>query len=104
VQSTKESAKDARDEAASVTAAVIEAISTVNSVSRSDVTTTDVSVHPQINWDNGRQTIIGYTFNQRLQVGRPAWHLGPVGPNLTLGKQAWRSEMCFTYSFPDKCV
>lgn len=70
VQSTKESAKLARDEAAEVAAAVIAAVGAVGGVNGGDITTLDVSVHPQHTWDNVRnvQLITGYTFSQRIQV------------------------------------
>ncbi|GAB4816005.1 hypothetical protein N2152v2_003051 [Parachlorella kessleri] len=69
VHSTKPSAKEAREEAATVAASVLSAVGSVNGISSSDVTTLDVSVHPQINWgEGGQQTIVGYQFNQRLQV------------------------------------
>ena len=74
VHSTKPSAKEAREEAATVAASVLSAVGSVNGVSSSDVTTLDVSVHPQINWgEGGQQTIVGYQFNQRLQVSRKVW-------------------------------
>jgi uncharacterized protein YggE len=52
------------------TTAVTDAVDALDGVSRQDITTLDVSVQPQMVYDNdkGTQNITGYQFVQRLQV------------------------------------
>lgn len=47
---------------------VISAIKGEFKIEAKDLKTQNYSVNPKYNWDNGRQTIIGYTVNQYLQV------------------------------------
>lgn len=69
VKSTKPQATDAREEAATVATAVVEAIAAVQGVSRDDITTLDVSVQPEVQYNpSGTSKITGYTFVQRLQA------------------------------------
>lgn len=61
-------------------------------MSRSDITTQDVSVYPQYVWDSVRneQKITGYTFSQRLQVH---WkRMARNGRVLCVGKELVEEE------------
>ncbi len=47
---------------------VIKAVKDEFKVEAKDLKTQNYSVYPKYNWNNGRQTIIGYTVNQNLQI------------------------------------
>ncbi len=47
---------------------VIKAVKDQFKVEAKDLKTENYSVYPKYNWNNGRQTIIGFTVNQNLQI------------------------------------
>jgi len=47
---------------------VVKAVKEEFKIEDKDLKTQNYSVYPKYNWDNGRQTIIGYTVNQNLEI------------------------------------